>query len=231
MATVYLAHDLKHDRSVAVKVLRQDVAATLGAERFLREIRLAAKLSHPHILPLYDSGEAEGLLYFVMPNVEGAPLRERLDKTRLLPVDEAVRVASEIAGALDYAHRHQVVHRGINAENIMLHEGDALVADFGIGKALSMVEGEAFTATGLIVGTPAHMISEQAGGDSVDGRSDTYSLGCVLYEMLVGEPPFTGRTMQAVIAKRFVQTSADVTALRDGVPRPVARAGMIPYTT
>ncbi len=224
MATVYLAHDLKHQRSVAIKVLRQEVAATLGAERFLREIRLAAKLSHPNILPLYDSGEAGGMLYFVMPNVEGASLRDRLDQMKILPIDEAVRLASEVAEALDYAHRQHVVHRDIKPENIMLHEGHALVADFGIGKALSMVEGEAFTNTGMIVGTPAYMSPEQAAGDSVDGRSDLYSLGCVLYEMLVGEQPFTGNTMQAVIAKRFVQTPADVTALRDGVPRPVARA-------
>jgi serine/threonine-protein kinase len=224
MAVVYLAQDLKHGRTVAIKVLREDVAQTLGAERFLREIRLAAKLSHPHILPLYDSGDVEKMLYFVMPNVEGASLRDRLDQVKLLPVDEAVRIASEVAGALDYAHRHNVVHRDIKPENIMLHEGHALVADFGIGKALSAVEGQAFTKTGMSVGTPAYMSPEQAAGDTVDGRSDLYSLGCVLYEMLVGEQPFTGATVQAVIAKRFVQTPADVTALREGVPRPVARA-------
>jgi len=224
MATVYLAEDLKHSRKVAIKVLREDVARSLGAERFLREIQLAAKLSHPHVLPLFDSGEADGLLYFVMPNVEGASLRDRLDQVPVLPIEEAVRVATEVAGALDYAHRHNVVHRDIKPENIMLHEGHALVADFGIGKALSTVEGEAFTQTGMSVGTPAYMSPEQASGDAVDGRSDLYSLGCVLYEMLVGEPPFTGATVQAVITKRFVQTPADVTALRDGVPRPVARA-------
>jgi serine/threonine-protein kinase len=224
MATVYLAQDLKHDRKVAVKVLHADLAQTVGAERFLREIRLAAKLSHPHILPLFDSGEAAGMLYYVMPNVEGQSLRDRITGERQLPVDEAVRIAGEVGGALDYAHRHGVVHRDIKPENIMLQDGHALVADFGIGKALSDVEGQAFTQTGVSVGTPAYMSPEQAAGESVDGRSDLYSLGCVLYEMLVGEQPFTGPTVQAVIAKRFVQTPADVSALRDGVPRPVARA-------
>ena len=224
MATVYLAQDLKHGREVAIKVLRSDLAHSLGAERFLREIQLAAKLSHPHILPLYDSGEAAGALYFVMPNVEGASLRDRLDQTKQLPVDEAVRIASEVAGALDYAHRHGVVHRDIKPENIMLHDGHAMVADFGIGKALSAGEGQSLTQTGMSVGTPAYMSPEQAVGEEVDGRSDLYSLGCVLYEMLVGEPPFTGPTVQAVIAKRFVQTPADVTALRENIPRPVARA-------
>ena len=224
MATVYLAHDLKHDRDVALKVLKPEIGHTVGAERFLREIRLAARLSHPHILPLYDSGEADGLLYYVMPNVSGRSLRDRLDVERQLPVDEAVRVTREVAGALDYAHRQGVVHRDIKPENIMLQDGHAMVADFGIGKALSDVEGEAFTQTGMSVGTPAYMSPEQAAGESVDGRSDLYSLGCVLYEMLVGEQPFTGPTVQAVIAKRFVQTPADVTALRDGVSRPVARA-------
>ncbi len=224
MATVYLARDLKHGRNVALKVLKPEIGQTLGAERFLREIQLAARLSHPHILPLHDSGEADGLLYYVMPNVEGRSLRDRLDGSRQLPVDEAVRVTREVAGALDYAHRHGVVHRDIKPENIMLQDGHALVADFGIGKALSDVEGEAFTQTGMSVGTPAYMSPEQAAGEAVDGRSDLYSLGCVLYEMLVGEQPFTGPTVQAIIAKRFVQTPADVTALREGVSRPVARA-------
>ena len=224
MATVYLADDLKHGRTVAIKVLKDEVASSLGAERFLREIQLAARLSHPHILPLYDSGNAGGFLYFVMPNVDGASLRDRLDQTNQLPIEEAVRIATEVAGALDYAHRHGVVHRDIKPENIMLHEGHALVADFGIGKALSAGEGPAITQTGMSVGTPAYMSPEQAVGEAVDGRSDIYSLGCVIYEMLVGEPPFTGPTVQAVIAKRFVQTPADVTALRESIPRPVARA-------
>ena len=224
MATVYLAHDLKHGREVAIKVLRDEVAGSLGPERFLLEIHLAAKLSHPHILPLYDSGNTGGVLYFVMPNVEGASLRDRLDRVKQLPVDEAVRIASEVAGALDYAHRHGVVHRDIKPENIMLHDGHALVADFGIGKALSAGDGQSLTRAGMSVGTPAYMSPEQAVGEAVDGRTDLYALGCVLYEMLVGEPPFTGPTVQAVIAKRFVQTPADVTALRDNIPRSVARA-------
>ncbi|MBI3982022.1 MAG: protein kinase [Gemmatimonadetes bacterium] len=224
MATVFLAHDLRHKREVAIKVMRADVMQTVGAERFLREIELAAKLTHPHILPLFDSGDAGGLLFYVMPNIEGHSLRDRLTKSGQLPVDEAVRIGQEVAGALDYAHRHGVVHRDVKPENIMLHEGHALVADFGIGKAVSAVEGDTFTQTGATVGTPAYMSPEQAAGEPVDGRSDIYSLGCMLYEMLTGEPPFTGPTVQAVIAKRFVQTPADITALRDGVPRPVARA-------
>jgi serine/threonine-protein kinase len=224
MAVVYAAHDVKHGRDVAIKVLRDDVARTVGADRFLTEIHLVAKLTHPHILPLYDSGDADGIVYFVMPNVEGRSLRDRLLANGQLPIDEAVRLASEIAGALDYAHRHGVVHRDIKPENIMLHDGHAMVADFGIGKALSAIDSEAVTQTGMIVGTPAYMSPEQAAGERVDGRSDIYSLGCLLYEMLAGEPPFTGPSLQAVIAKRFVQTPADVTALRDGVSRPVARA-------
>jgi len=235
MATVYLAHDVRHDRDVAVKVLRPDVAQSLGRDRFLREIKLVARLSHPHILPLFDSGEADGQLYYVMPNVEGQSLRDRLDEEGQLPIVEAVRIACEIAAALDHAHRHGVVHRDIKPENIMLQGylqgvgasplrgGHALVADFGIGKALSETSGQG-TQAGMSVGTPAYMSPEQAVGDAVDGRSDLYSLGCVLYEMLVGEPPFTGPNSQAIIAKRFVQTPADVCALRQGVPRPVGRA-------
>jgi serine/threonine-protein kinase len=224
MATVYLARDVKHAREVAIMVLTPDLSPTLGAERFLREIQLVARLSHPHILPLFDSGEAGGVLFYVMPRVAGRSLRDRLDDAKQLPVDEAVRIASEVAGALDYAHRHGVVHRDIKPENIMLQDGHALVADFGIGKALSTVAGEAVTQVGMSVGTPAYMSPEQAVGEAVDGRSDLYSLGCVLYEMLIGEPPFTAPTVQAVIAKRFVQTPADVMALRDGIGRPVARA-------
>ena len=224
MATVYLAHDIKHDRDVAIKVLRDDVAASVGRERFLREIQLAAKLSHPHILPLYDSGDADGTLFYVMPVVQGQSLRDRLDAQRQLPLTEAVRIASEVAGALDHAHRLGIIHRDIKPENILLQNGHVLVADFGIGKAISDAPGDTLTQAGMSVGTPAYMSPEQAVGEQVDGRSDLYSLGCVLYEMLVGEPPFTGPTVQAVIAKRFVQTPVDVTALRDGIPRPVARA-------
>jgi serine/threonine-protein kinase len=225
MAVVYLAHDLRHGRDVAIKVLRDDVACSVGeADRFLGEIQLAARLAHPHILPHYDSGDAGGIVYFVMPNVEGRSIRDRLNAGGQLPVDDAVRIATEIAGALDYAHRHGIVHRDIKPDNIMLHDGHALIADFGIGKALSVTAGEALTTTGVIIGTPAYMSPEQAAGESVDGRSDIYSLGCLLYEMLVGEPPFTGPSTQAVITKRFVQTPADVSALREGVSRPVARA-------
>jgi eukaryotic-like serine/threonine-protein kinase len=235
MATVYLARDLRHDRDVAVKVLRAELAESLGRERFLREIRLAAKLSHPHILPLFDSGDADGRLYYVMPTVEGSSLRNRLDRERQLPVAVAVRIACEVAEALDHAHRHGIVHRDIKPENILLQDSHVLVADFGIGKVIADVFGGdhperdsrdpgRITQAGMSVGTPAYMSPEQAVGEAVDGRSDLYSLGCVLYEMLVGEPPFTGPNVQAVIAKRFVQTPADVTALREGVPRPVARA-------
>jgi serine/threonine-protein kinase len=224
MATVYLAHDAKHDRPVAIKVLRDDVAQSVGRERFLREIQLAAKLSHPHILPLYDSGEANGTLFYVMPVVQGQSLREKLESQRQLSMAEAVRIATEVANALDHAHRVGVVHRDIKPENIMLQNGHVLVADFGIGKAVSDTSGDTLTQVGMSVGTPAYMSPEQAVGDEVDGRSDLYSLGCVLYEMIVGEPPFTGPTVQAVIAKRFVQTPVEVAALREGVPRPVSRA-------
>ena len=224
MATVYLAHDFKHDRDVAIKVLRADVAQTVGAERFLREIRMAAKLSHPHILPLFDSGQADDALYYVMPVVRGESLRDRLDRERMLPVADAVRIVSEVAGALEHAHKNGVVHRDIKPDNILLQDGHALVADFGIGKALGTIDAETATQTGVSVGTPAYMSPEQASGEAVDGRSDIYSLGCVLYEMLVGEPPFTGPTVMAVIAKRFVQTPADVTGLREGISRAVARS-------
>ncbi|HLS47752.1 MAG TPA: protein kinase [Gemmatimonadales bacterium] len=233
MATVYLARDLRHGRQVAIKVLREDLVRNVGAERFLREIRLAARLSHPGILPLFDSGNAgsgldgagTGLLYYVMPYIEGESLRGRLARERQLPVDDVVRIAGEVAAALDHAHRQGIVHRDIKPENILLHEGHALVADFGIGKVQSEAEGKgAVTRSGVMVGTPAYVSPEQAAGDAVDGRSDLYSLGCVVYEMLSGEPPFTGHSARAVIAKRFVQKPADLTALRDGVPRPVARA-------
>ena len=223
MATVYLARDLKHDRDVALKLLRPELASSIGPERFQREIRLAAQLSHPHILPLFDSGDIDGLFYYVMPCVSGQSLRDRLANERMLPVAEAVRIAREVAGALDHAHRHGIVHRDIKPENIMFQDGHALVADFGIGKALSSVPSHTLTEEGMSIGTPAYMSPEQAAGESVDGRSDIYSLGCVLYEMLVGEAPFTGPSIQAVIAKRFIQTPADVAGLREGIPGPVAR--------
>ncbi|MEO5589382.1 MAG: serine/threonine-protein kinase, partial [Gemmatimonadaceae bacterium] len=219
MAVVYLAQDLRHERAVAVKVLRPEIAEEIGAERFLREIKMAAGLTHNHILPVFDSGEAGGLLYYVMPSMEGNSLRDRLDKERQLPLEDALRITREVASALDYAHRHHVMHRDVKPENILMHEGAALVADFGIGKALT---GDAsITRTGISVGTPAYMSPEQASGDSaIDGRSDLYSLGCVLYEMLAGEPPFTGPNAQSIIAKRFVSPVPSVRTTRD-VPEAV----------
>jgi serine/threonine protein kinase/Flp pilus assembly protein TadD len=225
MATVYLAHDLKHDRLVALKVLRPDFVASLGADRFLREIKVVARLHHPHIVPLYDSGQAGTHLYYVMPYVEGESLRQRLDREKQLPVDDALRIVRAVAGALDYAHRHQVVHRDIKPENVMLHEGQALVTDFGIAKAISVSGGETLTQTGLAVGTPAYMSPEQAAGETdPDGRSDVYSLGCVLYEMLAGTPPFTGPTAQIVISKRFTEPVPALRAARPLVPEPLELA-------
>src|SRR5438874_10016007 len=224
MATVYLARDLKHDRPVALKVLHSELAASLGADRFLREIQVTAHLTHPNILPLLDSGRADEFLYYVTPYVEGESLRSRLERERQLPVDEAVRLAAAVAGALDYAHRHQIIHRDIKPENILLEVGQAVVADFGIARALHAAEGGNLTETGVTLGTAAYMSPEQATGDQLDGRSDIYSLGCVLYEMLAGEPPYTGPTAQAIIAKRFSEPIPHVRTLRDTVPEPVAQA-------
>ena len=214
MATVYLARDLKHERDVALKVVRADVAESLARQRFLREIRLAARLNHPHILPLHDSGEAGEFLFFTMPVMQGQTLRDRLTQEGHLSVESAVRIASEIADALDYAHRNDVVHRDIKPENILLHEGHAVVADFGIGKAVMAATNESstFTQVGVTLGTPAYMSPEQAAGEEVDGRSDLFALGCVMYEMLTGDVAFTGATAQAVIAKRFVHTPPNVTS-------------------
>src|SRR5213080_4766018 len=190
MAIVFLANDLRHGRVVALKALRPELAATLGTDRFLREIRLAAGLAHPHILPLHDSGDAGGCLYYVMPYVAGESLRDRLEREPRLTVAEAVRIAREVADALDYAHRHGVVHRDIKPENILLQEGHAVVADFGIARAISAAAGSRVTEVGIAVGTPDYMSPEQASADqAVDGRSDVYSLGCVLHEMLTGHPP------------------------------------------
>jgi serine/threonine-protein kinase len=237
MAMVYLARDLRHDRKVAVKVLRPEISAEIGAERFLREIKMAAGLTHPHILPVYDSGDAGGLLFYVMPNMEGRSLRERLETERQLPIDEALRITREVATALDYAHRHNVIHRDIKPENILLHEGNAMVADFGIGRAISGAA--SVTRTGLAIGTPAYMSPEQASGElDVDGRSDIYGLGCVLYEMLTGEVPFTGPTAQAIISKRFISPVPHVKAMRDVpdglddvVTRSLARAPVDRFAT
>ena len=224
MATVYLAQDLKHNRSVAIKVLSQDLAAMLGPGRFLREIELAAKLSHPHILPLYDSGQVDGLLFYVMPYIEGESLRARLDRDKQLPIEEAVRLARQIAAALDYAHRHDVIHRDIKPENILLHEGEPLVADFGIALAVSEAGGERLTGTGFSIGTPYYMSPEQATGDrQPDARSDIYSLGCVLYEMLAGEPPHSGPNAQAVLARILTEPPRELRKLRGSVPVALER--------
>ena len=238
MAIVFLAQDLRHDRQVALKVLRPEVSAEIGAERFLLEIKLAAGLTHPHILPVFDSGSADGMLFYVMPSMEGRSLRERLERERQLSLSDALRITREVASALDYAHRHNVVHRDIKPENILLHEGAAMVADFGIGKVLSAT-GRSLTQTGLAIGTPAYMSPEQSAGElSTDGRSDLYSLGCVLYEMLTGEPPFTGVSAQAIIAKRFVSPIPKVRTTRDvpeavdsAVTRALARTPVDRYPT
>jgi Tol biopolymer transport system component len=225
MATVYLAHDLRHERDVAIKVLHPDLAAALGAERFLAEIKTTAKLQHPHILPLLDSGEADGLLYYVMPYVQGESLRTRLERETQLAVDDAVRIAREVLSALDYAHRHGVVHRDIKPENILLHEDQALVADFGIALAVSAAGGARMTQTGLSLGTPQYMAPEQAVGErAIDGRADIYALGAVLYEMLVGEAPFTGPTVQAIVARVMTEQPRAVTGQRRSVPPQVNAA-------
>jgi serine/threonine protein kinase len=226
MATVFLAEDLKHHRSVAIKVLHAELAAALGAERFLREIEIAARLQHPHIVPLYDSGSAAGLLYYVMPFVEGESLRDRLTREKQLPQDDALRIATEVAGALAYAHSRGVVHRDIKPENIMLSGGTAVVADFGIARAVSAAgDGQHLTQTGTIIGTPAYMSPEQAtGSNEVDARSDQYSLACVVYEMLVGEPPFTGPTAQAIIARHSIDMVSPPSIVRNTIPDAVEEA-------
>jgi serine/threonine-protein kinase len=237
MATVYLADDLRHQRKVAIKVLRPELGAILGPERFTREIRNAAGLTHPHILPLYDSGEVPAghpersagppLLYYVMPYVRGESLRQKLAREKQLSVDETLAIVRQVAAALDHAHAHGLIHRDIKPENILLHEGEAMVADFGIALAAgaAAAPGERLTGTGLLVGTPEYMSPEQAAGErTLDARSDVYSLGCVLYEMLAGEPPYTGPTAQAVIAKRFTDPPPAIRRLRLAVPVAVEQA-------
>ncbi|HMA44169.1 MAG TPA: protein kinase [Gemmatimonadales bacterium] len=229
MATVYRAQDLKHHRPVAIKVLHPYLAMNLGPERFLREIQIAAQLQHPHIVPLYDSGQAGDLLYYVMPFVEGESLRQRLVREPRLSLDEALHLARAIAAALDYAHRHGVVHRDIKPENVMLHEGEAMVTDFGIAKAVSAAASENLTQTGAAVGTPAYMSPEQASGAvELDGRSDVYSLGCLVYEMLTGRTPFTGPTAQAIIAQTFTEPPPPLRSARpaDGTPEWAEQAIM-----
>src|SRR3954468_17382162 len=230
MATVYLAHDKKHDRKVAIKVLHAELAAVLGAERFLQEIRVTANLQHPHILGLIDSGiigeaELQGRPYYVMPFVSGESLRQRLDKEQQLPVHDAVRIATEIASALDYAHRHNIIHRDIKPENILLHDGSAIVADFGIALAVTQAGGARMTQTGLSLGTPSYMSPEQAMGErTITARSDIYSLGAVAYEMLSGEPPFTGPTAQAIVARVMTEEPRSLTQQRRSVPAHVDAA-------
>src|SRR4026209_1214073 len=225
MATVYLAQDLKHDRKVAIKVLRPELAAVIGAERFLREIKTIANLQHPHILGLIDSGEVNGTAYYVMPFVEGESLRDRLAREKMLPVGDAMRIATEVASALDYAHRHGVIHRDIKPENVMLHDGSALVADFGIALAASKAGGSRMTETGMSLGTPTYMSPEQAMGErELTPRNDVYALGAMTYEMLLGEPPFTGPTAQSIVAKVMTEKPAALLPRRDRIPPHVEDA-------
>jgi hypothetical protein len=224
MATVYRARDLRHDRAVALKVLHPELGASKGGERFAREIRLLAGLHHPHILPLFDSGEHEGAIYYVVPCVEGESLRRRLDRERQLPLEDALLITREVADALDHAHRHGIIHRDIKPENVLLEDGHAIVADFGVARAVTRAVGESQTTAGMVVGTPAYMSPEQASGDEeLDGRSDQYSLACVLYEMLAGAPPFSGTTPRATIARRFTEAPPSVRLERD-VPEALDRA-------
>src|SRR6476619_1554753 len=226
MATVYLAEDLKHRRNVDIKVLRPELAAVIGAERFVREIKTIAALQHPHILGLIDSGEVDGTAYYVMPYVEGESLRDRLTREQQLPVADAVRLATEVADALDYAHRHGVIHRDIKPENILLHDGHALVADFGIALAVSSAGvSSRMTETGMSLGTPTYMSPEQAMGErEITARSDIYALGCVLYELLTAEPPFTGATAQAVVARVVTEAPRPLQAQRHTIPPHVEAA-------
>src|SRR5512141_682660 len=220
MATVYLATDLRHDRRVALKVLHPELSSALGPDRFLREIKLAARLNHPHIVPLFDSGEAGGFLYYVMPVVEGESLRDRLLRDGKIPLEESLNIVRGIASALDYAHRQNIVHRDIKPENVMLQDGEAVVMDFGIAKAVSVASGDTLTQTGMMIGTPAYVSPEQAAGENViDGRSDQYSLACVLYEMLSGRKPFSGGNAQAVLSKRFTEPVPSIREVyRDATP-------------
>src|SRR6266545_130177 len=227
MATVYLAHDLRHNRQVALKVLKPELAAVLGAQRFLHEIQVTANLQHPHILPLYDSGSADGVLFYVMPLVQGKSLRDRLDREKLLPVDETIRITRQVAGALDFAHRQGIIHRDIKPENILLHDGEALLTDFGIAIAVTEAGDTRLTAAGISIGTLQYMSPEQAAGEhDLDARSDIYSLAAVTYEMLAGEPPVTGPTVQAMIAKLMTERPTSLRVVRDVVPRSLDEAVM-----
>src|SRR5690348_376808 len=225
MATVYLAEDLKHERRVALKVLKPELAAVLGADRFVAEIKTTASLQHPHILPLFDSGTADGFLYYVMPYIEGETLRDKLNRETQLGIEEAVKITRDVADALDYAHRHGVIHRDIKPENILLHDGRPMVADFGIALALSAAAGGRMTETGMSLGTPHYMSPEQATADKeITARSDVYSLGSVLYEMLAGQPPHLGGSAQQIIMKIIAEDAKPVTTIRKSVPPNVAAA-------
>jgi len=225
MGMVFLAEDLKHGRLVALKVLRPELAQSLGADRFLREIRVSAQLNHPHILTLIDSGSADGFMYYVLPFVGGESLRDRLRRERNLSIGDALRITEEVADALAYAHSMGVVHRDIKPENILFEAGHAVVTDFGIAHAVSEAGGERLTGTGLAVGTPAYMSPEQAlGTEAVDGRADIYSLGCVLYEMLTGETPYTGPTPQAILARKAVDPVPSIRVVREAVPAALEAA-------
>ena len=225
MAVVYLADDIRHGRQVAMKVFRPELASVFGADRFVREVGIAARLNHPHIMPLYDSGEAGGFLYYVMPYIKGESLRHRIRRDKQLPIDEAVRIIREAAAGLAHAHAQHVIHRDIKPENILLHEGEAMVADFGIALTAGGTGGERLTETGLLLGTPEYMSPEQVTGESdLDARSDVYSLASVLYEMLAGEPPYTGPTPRSIMAKRMIDPIPGVRRLRPAVPAHVEQA-------
>ena len=228
MATVYLAHDLKHDRQVAVKVLKPELGAVIGAERFLAEIRVTANLQHPNLLPLFDSGEADGLLYYVMPYIEGETLRARIDRERQLPVVEVIRLLQLLAGALDFAHARGVIHRDLKPENILLQAGQPVIADFGIALAVAQAGGNRITETGISLGTPHYMSPEQAAGDrAVDARSDQYALAALTYEMLTGEPPHMGATSQVVIARLMTETPRSIRTVRPQLPLAIDAAVLL----
>src|SRR5690242_3409014 len=224
MATVYLADDIRHRRKVAIKLLEPELAHAVGPERFLREIEIAAQLNHLHIITLYDSGDVDGYLFYVMPYIEGESLRHRIDRERQLPIDDALSITRHVASALDYAHARNVIHRDIKPENILLFEGEAMVADFGIALAVSSATTQRITGTGLVVGTPEYMSPEQALGEGTDARSDLYSLACVVYEMLAGEAPYAGPTPHSIIAKRLSDPVPGVRRLRGAVPVAVEDA-------
>src|SRR5688572_10175495 len=224
MATVFLATDVRHERLVAIKVLHPDLAATIGAERFEREIKLAAKLQHPHILGLIDSGEANGLFYYVMPFIEGESVRDKLDREKQLSIDEALQITLEVADALGYAHAQNIIHRDIKPENVMMSNGHALVADFGIARARTEAGQSKLTQTGMAVGTPVYMSPEQATGESVGPSADIYSLGCMLYEMLAGEPPFQGPNAMAIMARHAMEAVPSIRIIRQAVPEEVEEA-------